>query len=106
MKLLNVNENEKMYPILLEIVNNILNSNDSKYVEEISIAPECIMAGGHITHNRIHIFVETSLEFVNTDLYAVLDDFEYKYEKQFHFIGSVEPNYVERNRDVIPLYMS
>lgn len=106
MALLNVDINDKMYPVLSEIVDAILSTSDSKYVEEISLANYCLMAGNRICPTRLHIYVETTLDFVNTDLYNVLDKLEEKFEDKFHLINSVEPNYVERCTDVIPLYVN
>lgn len=103
-ELLNIKKSDKMYGVLCDIVDAILSTEDEKYVEEISLGNDSVMAGGTVDPGRIHIYVETSLEFKNHDLYEALDDLEYKYDKEFFFIGSVEPNAAERCSNVVPLY--
>ena len=103
-ELLNIKKSDKMYGVLFDIVDTILSTEDEKYVEEISLSNDCIAPSGAVRENRIHIYVETSLEFKNHDLYDALNDLEEKYDNEFFFIGSVEPNVVERCSDVVPLY--
>lgn len=105
MELLNIKKSDKMYDILLDIVDALLRTEDAAYIEEISLSTDCIAPGGAVETNRIHIYVETSMDFKNHDLYDVLNDLEDKYDDKFFFIGSVEPNVVERNLHVVPLYI-
>ncbi len=93
-----MNEQKLILEKTKDIILELLNCSDGKYITEI-YAKEGSVIGGEFT-GWISLMIEADPAFVNESLYGVMDDIDERYHP-FTLHLSIEPDMVERGHGIV-----
>ena len=96
--MLNIKKDDPLYEALDTILSTILASPDAHYITEIYIKNGSIRQG--LLTNWIRLMIEVDPEFINKNLYDIINELEEAYN-YLHLIISIEPDTVEKGHGTI-----